>query len=203
MDISVIIPTYNRKHLLCRAIDSVIRQSFSPHEILVVDDGSTDDSQALVQQQYSQIRYIYQDNSGVSTARNRGISEAKKSWLAFLDSDDIWHENKLMIQMGLLMKNPEYKICHTNEIWIKNGQKVNQRKKHQKRGGYIFKYCLPLCVISPSSIIIHRDIIDDIGMFDESLPACEDYDLWLRMCAKYPVAYSNQPLVEKYGGHPD
>ncbi|NNE38778.1 MAG: glycosyltransferase [Gammaproteobacteria bacterium] len=203
MDISVIIPTFNRKHTLCRAIDSVVHQKYRPDEIIVIDDGSTDNTKLQLLQKYPEIKYEYQANRGVSAARNNGISIARNSWIAFLDSDDRWHKNKLNSQLKILTENPEYKICHTNETWIKDGKKINQKKKHQKRGGYIFKYCLPLCVISPSSILIHRDIFDDIGMFDESLPACEDYELWLRMCAKYPLVYISQQLVEKYGGHPD
>ncbi|MCK5479891.1 MAG: glycosyltransferase family 2 protein, partial [Gammaproteobacteria bacterium] len=118
-----------------------------------------------------------------------------------LDSDDCWLPHKLERQQFLLRTNPQAKICHSDEIWIRNGKRVNPMKKHAKRGGYIFKHCLPLCAISPSSVIIRRDIFNEIGLFDESLPACEDYDFWLRICAVYPVLYTDEPLMIKHGGH--
>ncbi len=203
MDISVIIPTYNRKQSLSKAIESVIQQSRPANEIIVIDDGSSDDSKSYISAKYPQIKYVYQSNQGVSAARNRGIEIARNPWLAFLDSDDWWHKNKLKSQASVIKQHPEYKVCHTNETWIRNGSHLNQKKIHKKRGGYIFKYCLPLCVISPSSILLHRDILDDIGMFDETLPACEDYELWLRLSASYPLAYVTQQLVNKNGGHAD
>ncbi len=95
------------------------------------------------------------------------------------------------------------RVCHTDEIWIRNGRRVNARKKHGKKGGWIFQHCLPLCAMSPSSIMIHRDVFTALGGFDERLPACEDYDLWLRITARYPVLFTRQPLIEKYGGHDD
>lgn len=203
MNISVIIPTYNRLDFLSRAIDSVVQQTFTPAEIIIIDDGSTDKTRSIVKKQYPDVNYVYQENKGVSAARNNGIALAKYSWIAFLDSDDRWHRDKLRIQSDVLAACPEYKICHSNEIWIKSGKRINQKKKHQKRGGDIFRHCLPLCVISPSSVLLHRDIFREIGVFDETLPACEDYDLWLRICAKYPILYVKDELVEKYGGHKD
>ncbi|MCP4992198.1 MAG: glycosyltransferase family 2 protein, partial [Gammaproteobacteria bacterium] len=203
MRISVIVPTYNRSQVLGRAIQSVLDQTFPAHEIIVVDDGSTDNTKQLVRDLFPQCRYIEQPNRGVSAARNTGIESATGNWLAFLDSDDEWLPGKLRAQIALLEKNPEVKICHTEEIWIRNGKQVNQMKKHAKSGGHIFQNCLPLCVISPSSVIIHREIFHEIGAFDEELPACEDYDLWLRICASHPVAFVEQPQINKYGGHED
>lgn len=203
MRISVIIPTYNRRELLYRALDSVLSQSYTPDEIIVIDDGSSDNTDKMIAHEYPNIKYIYQPHAGVSSARNHGISISQNPWIAFLDSDDKWHKNKLKIQTLLLTANPEYKICHSNEIWFKHDKKINQHKKHRKQGGYIFIKCLPLCVISPSSVVIHRDIFESIGTFNESLPACEDYDLWIRICSKYPLLYAEEKIVEKYGGHPD
>lgn len=203
MNISVIIPTYNRAHLLARAIESVLTQTFPVQEIIVVDDGSSDNTAEMMAQQFPQCVYIQQTNQGVSAARNRGIEAAAGEWLAFLDSDDEWLESKLEAQHDLLQQHPEIKICHTEEIWIRNGKRVNQMKKHAKSGGYIFQKCLPLCVISPSSVTIHRSLFDEVGNFDEQLPACEDYDLWLRICSTYPVAFVEQPQIRKYGGHDD
>ena len=201
--ISVIIPTYNRAHLLPRALDSILSQSCLPNEIIVVDDGSTDDTSALMTSVYPEIVFIQQSNTGVSCTRNVGIKRASGDWIAFLDSDDEWFPEKLEVQMNALYKNPELKICHTNEIWIRNGTRVNPKKKHEKFGGWIFQKCLPLCCISPSSVIIHKSIFDEVGLFDDSLLVCEDYDLWLRITARNPVLYIEKPLLRKYGGHND
>lgn len=201
--ISVIIPTHNRAHLLPRALDSVLNQTKRAEEIVVVDDGSTDDTSDLIQSNYPEVITLHQSNRGVSAARNRGIREASGEWLAFLDSDDEWLADKLERQMAALGEHPETKVCHTDEIWIRCGRRVNPMKKHAKHGGWIFRKCLALCCISPSSVLIHRSVFSDVGQFDESLPACEDYDLWLRVTARYPVLYLPEKLLVKYGGHED
>ena len=201
--ISVIVPTYNRAQQLPRALDSILCQSCSPKEIIVVDDGSTDETSALMTSEYPEIVFIQQQNTGVSSARNVGIKRASGDWIAFLDSDDEWLPEKLEIQMKALYENPGEKICHTNEIWIRNGKRVNPKKKHEKFGGWIFQKCLPLCCISPSSVIIHKSIFKEIGLFDYSLPVCEDYDLWLRITARNQVLYIEEPFLIKYGGHED
>jgi len=200
---SVIIPTFNRSALLKRALMSVYQQTHSTFEVIIVDDGSTDDTADMIRQEFPDARYYYQLNKGVSRARNKGLDVAKGEWIAFLDSDDEWLPQKLEKQLALLQQNPTEKVCHTEEIWIRNGVRVNQMKKHKKAGGWIFEQCLPLCAMSPSSIVIHRSVFDDIGYFDTSLPACEDYDLWLRMAARYPVLYIEEPQIIKYGGHED
>ena len=203
MHVSVIIPTYNRKHTLKRAIQSVYIQSLPPFEIIVVDDGSNDGTKEWVKQKYPDIKYIYQKNSGVSSARNKGIKIARGDWIALLDSDDEWLPNKLNEQINKIKLNLDVKILHSNEIWIRNGVRVNQMKKHKKFGGYIFEKCLDICRISPSSVMLKKAIFDDIGTFDESLKVCEDYDLWLRITSKYPVCFLDIPLIKKYGGHSD
>lgn len=203
MQISLIIPTYNRCSTLKRALHSVLQQTMRPFEIIIVDDGSTDETASMLKKDFPQLSYITQDNKGVSAARNRGIQQAQGDWVAFLDSDDTWLTEKLAMQACALESVPDIKVCHTEEIWIRNGVRVNAMNKHKKTGGWIFKHCLPLCAMSPSSIIIHRSVFDDIGLFDESFPACEDYDLWLRITAKYPVLFIEQPLINKYGGHDD
>jgi len=181
----------------------VYAQSAAAHEVIVVDDGSTDDTRHLVSSRFADTRYIYQANKGVSSARNAGLRAATGQWIALLDSDDRWQPCKLERQLAALESRPDSQICHTDEIWIRNGRRVNQMNKHAKHGGEIFRHCLPRCVISPSSVVLHRDVFSRIGHFDESLPACEDYDLWLRICAVYPVLYLDEPLVIKYGGHDD
>ena len=201
--IAAVIPTFNRDLVVSRAIDSVMRQTLLPSEIIVVDDGSTDNTANLIAANYPTISYLRTENKGVSAARNLGIRKAKSEWIAFLDSDDEWLPQKLEKQVAYLASEQNYRIAHCEEIWIRNGKRVNQKVKHKKYGGYIFEKCLPLCVISPSAVIIHRELFDELGFFDEKLPACEDYDLWLRICAKYPVLFVGEPLLNKFGGHDD
>lgn len=201
--ISIVIPTFNRISLLKRALESIYKQSNSNYEVIVIDDGSTDKTAEMIAEFFPKVRYFYQANRGVSAARNMGIEQSKGEWLAFLDSDDEWLPEKLAEQKKCITANPKYKICHTEEIWIRDGIRVNQMKKHKKQGGWIFPQCLPLCAMSPSSIMIHHSIFNELGNFDTSLPACEDYDLWLRITAKYPVLYIEEPQIIKYGGHED
>lgn len=203
MNISVIIPTYNRRETLIRALDSVFSQSLQPLDVWVVDDGSTDGTTEMVQQQFPQCRYLYKENSGVSQSRNIGIRESRGEWIALLDSDDEWLPDKLALQVEALAKSPECRLCHTEEIWVRKGIRVNPMKKHAKGGGWIFQQCLPLCVISPSASLIKRSLLDEVGLFDERLPVCEDYDLWLRICSREPVVYVDEPQIIKYGGHED
>jgi glycosyltransferase involved in cell wall biosynthesis len=200
--VSVIIPVHNRAHCIERALQSVLQQSMPPDQIILVDDGSTD-ALASVVAQYPAVELIQQAHAGVSAARNCGIAAARHEWIALLDSDDTWQPQKLERQLEALHSNPEYKLCHTDEIWIRNGVRVNQMKKHQKAGGWIFEKCLPLCAISPSASLIHRSLFAEVGLFDETLPACEDYDLWLRISARYPVLFVDEMLTVKYGGHDD
>ena len=203
MKISVVIPTYNRIALVERAIDSVLRQSIKPFDIIVVDDGSDDGTSEMIQKKYRSINLVQQQNSGVSAARNNGIKHAKGDWISLLDSDDEWTEKKLENQVNRLIKNPDYHFCHTNEIWIRNGVRVNQKKRHQKYGGYIFDKCLDICRISPSSTLFKKNILEHVGWFDTQLPVCEDYDLWLRITADYKILFVDELLIIKYGGHTD
>ncbi len=203
MDVSVVVPTYNRAGVLGRALDSVFSQTRQPEQVIVVDDGSTDGTSEVINRDYPLVTCVRQTNAGVSAARNRGIAEANSEWIAFLDSDDEWKPGKLERQLDALRQNPSFHICHTNEIWIRNGRRVNEGKRHAKSGGWIFQRCLPLCVISPSSVIVRRALLEELGGFDESLPVCEDYDMWLRICSRHPILFLEEPLVVKHGGHDD
>jgi glycosyltransferase involved in cell wall biosynthesis len=200
--ISIIIPTFNRAHTLRRCLDSVIKQSFKDYEIILVDDGSTDET-ALIAKDYQNLRYLYQKNQGVSSARNLAIKEASFDWIALLDSDDQWQPKKLSNQVEFLKFNPDLLWCHSEEIWLRNGIRVNQMKKHQKSGGDQFERSCELCVISPSAVLFHRKLILEFGDFREDFPVCEDYDLWLKFSSKYPIGFINKPLVTKFGGHED
>ena len=202
-NISVVIPTYNRRRTIGRSIDSVLNQTLFPSEIIVVDDGSTDGTSDYIQSNFPSIKLLSQPNKGVSAARNMGIKSADANWIALLDSDDEWFSQKLEKQVLALSQNPDVKFCHTEEIWFRNGVHVNQMKKHQKYGGHIFSKCLDICRISPSSVLFHQSLLDDVGYFDKDLKVCEDYDLWLRITAKFPVLYIDETLIIKYGGHED
>lgn len=201
--VSVVIPTYNRSAFLRDAIDSVLCQQGAAFELIVVDDGSSDDTQKLVESYGPALRYVHQPNAGVSAARNKGVSLAEGEWLAFLDSDDFWLPGKLRFQLAYLAANPALKLCQTEELWIRNGARLNPRKYHAKPAGYCFPQLLERCLVSPSAVMIHRDVFADVGLFDEALPACEDYDLWLRIGCRYPIGLLPQALIVKRGGHPD
>lgn len=203
MNVSVVIPCFNRIKTLSRSIDSVVNQTYKPSEIIIIDDGSTDGTRDFIIKSYPNIKYFFQPKKGVSSARNKGIRESSSDWVAFLDSDDEWLPQKLEKQINQLGKHSEIFISHTNEIWIRNGVRVNQMKKHQKYGGYIFDKCLDICRISPSSVLIHKKVLKDVGVFDETLQVCEDYDLWLRITSKYSVLFEKELLIVKYGGHKD
>ena len=201
--VSVIIPSLNRAQVLPRAIDSVLAQTRQAAEIILVDDGSCDGTSALLKREYPGVKLLIQENQGVSAARNAGVFQSSGEWLTFLDSDDEWLPEKLANQLACARINPHINLIHSNEIWIRGGVRVNPMRKHRKSGGQIFADCLPRCVISPSAVMISRALFDRVGGFDVDLPACEDYDLWLRVCYQYEVAYIERPLIKKYGGHED
>ena len=201
--VSVVIPTYNRAHVVGEAIDSVLSQTYDNLELIVVDDGSQDGTREFVASYGAQLTYLHQVHRGVSAARNRGIERARGHYLAFLDSDDLWLKEKLFLQMEYMKLHPEARICYTDEIWIRKGVRVNPMKKHRKYSGMIFERCLPLCIVSPSSVLINRQLLDEVGVFDETLEVCEDYDLWLRISSRYPIHFIEKPLIVKRGGHED
>jgi len=201
--VSIIIPTYNRGWIIKEAIESVLAQDFIDFELIVVDDGSTDNTSEILHSYREDITVLRQNNKGVSAARNRGLSEASGRFIAFLDSDDLWLPQKLSRQVDFFNSNPDAMICQTEEIWVRNGVRVNPKKRHKKLSGMIFERSLALCLVSPSAVMIKRRLFDEIGVFDETLPACEDYDLWLRISCRHPVFLIDTPLIIKRGGHSD
>ena len=206
MQVSAVIPTFNRAGTLLRAVRSIFAQTETSFEVLIVDDGSTDETRFLAERlskEKPEVHYLLQSNRGPSAARNIGIKQAHAPYLAFLDSDDEWLGGKLRAQLEFFEKNPDFLICQTEEIWIRNGTRVNPMKKHKKFGGFIFEKCLPFSIVSPSCVMMKREFLNRVGLFDETLPACEDYDLWLRTSARFPIGLIEKPHVVKYGGHSD
>ena len=201
--VSVIIPTYNRAHVLERALDSVLVQDYKPIEIIVVDDGSTDDTTKVLDRYEGKIRVLTQTNKGVSAARNLGIRESCGRFIALLDSDDAWTSDKVRRQIDFFKANPDVLICQTEEIWIRNGKRVNPKFKHKKPSGMIFEPSLKLCLVSPSAVMIEKSLFNIKGMFNEDFPVCEDYDLWLRIALDTPIYLIDKPCTIKYGGHED
>jgi len=199
--VSVIIPTFNRGYCLEESIRSVLQQSFVDFELIVVDDGSTDNTSELVAR-FPAVKLIrLEKNRGVSFARNRGMVEAQGDCIAFLDSDDLWEKDKLASQVKWIER--DFHVVYTDEIWIRNGVRVNPMNKHRKYSGDIFRYCLPLCIVSPSSVLLRAEVLREVGGFDESMPVCEDYDLWLRIAKHYPFHFIAEKLIVKRGGHED
>ena len=201
--VSVIIPTYNRGWILQEAIDSVLEQDFHDYELIVVDDGSVDNTPTILKAYKNEITVLRQANQGVSAARNSGIKAATGRLISFLDSDDLWLPRKLSTQVKFFNDHPQAVITQTQERWIRNGVRVNPKKRHHKFSGMIFERSLALCLVSPSAVMIKKSLFNTVGIFDESLPACEDYDLWLRISCRYPVHLIETPLIIKRGGHDD
>ncbi len=201
--ISVIIPTYNRVFFLEKAVNSVLKQSFDDFELIIVDDGSKDGTNELVRSfNDARIRYYYQENKGVSSARNKGLDKSRNATIAFLDSDDCWKEEKLERQFKFMEGN-SCLISHTQEIWYRRGKILNQKKKHRKGSGDLFLNSLKICSIGISTVMMRKSIFESVGYFDENLTACEDYDLWLRISSRFPVFLLDEELTVKDGGRPD
>jgi len=201
--VSVIIPTYNRAGIIEEAVDSVLAQDYKDFELIIVDDGSQDNTSEVMARYGNEVRVLFQENKGVSAARNRGITEASGKLIAFLDSDDLWLPQKLSTQVEFFSQRPDALICQTEEVWVRNGIRVNPKQRHKKPSGMIFEPSLKLCLVSPSAVMIRQDLLDTTGNFDENLPACEDYDLWLRISCRFPVYLIEEPLIIKRGGRDD
>ncbi|MDP8259051.1 MAG: glycosyltransferase [Candidatus Aadella gelida] len=201
---TVIIPSYNRESFLKISIDSVLSQTCSAFELIVVDDGSTDSTHSLLSSYHdNRLICIHQANKGVSSARNRALEIAKGQFVAFLDSDDRWLENKLERAKSFIEEFPSISVFHTEEVWYRHGKILSQLKKHKKPTGHIYQLALPLCCIGTSTVVINKKVFSDVGFFDEDMEACEDYDLWLRITNKYEVKLIPEALTIKDGGRVD
>jgi GT2 family glycosyltransferase len=201
--VSVVIPTYNRWAMVGEAVESVLAQSCRSFELIVVDDGSTDRTRGELSRWGAALQLISQPRKGVAAARNLGVSMAVGRYIAFLDSDDIWLSKKLEIQTAFMEENPGDEICQTEELWLRHGLRVNPKAKHRKTSGDIFRRSLELCLVSPSAVMMTKDLFVAAGGFDETFPVCEDYDLWLRIAVARPVPLVPAALVIKRGGHAD
>jgi glycosyltransferase involved in cell wall biosynthesis len=201
--VSVIIPTFNRANWLAESVGSVLAQTYPRLELIVVDDGSTDHTAEVVQALDPGLTYVRVTHRGVSAARNVGAAMSHGTLIAFLDSDDTWQPDKVAAQVDVFQLQPDVEVCYTDEIWIRHGVRVNPKHIHRKYTGWLFEPSLPRCMISPSSIMLRRRLWHRLGGFDERLPACEDYGLWLRMTVRVPVTLIPAPLMVKRGGHAD
>ncbi len=201
--VSVVIPTYNRRALVDEAVGSVLAQSYNNFELIVIDDGSDDGTADHLARYGSCLRLISRRRSGVAAARNYGVSVAKARYLAFLDSDDLWMPNKLEVQVAFMGQHSGAQICQTDEIWIRNRVRVNPKTKHKKPSGDVFRRSLDLCLVSPSAVMMTKQLFNQVGGFDESFPVCEDYDLWLRIAVDHAIPLVPRALVIKRGGHRD
>ncbi|MGH7852434.1 MAG: glycosyltransferase family 2 protein [Candidatus Binatia bacterium] len=201
--VSVIIPTFNRWPMVGEAVESVLSQSFADFELIVVDDGSTDGTTSELARLGSRVRILSTPRRGVSAARNAGVGRSEGRYIAFLDSDDLWRPGKLARQTAFMDARPDVQICQTEEIWIRNGVRVNPKAVHRKPSGDVFLRSLDLCLVSPSAVMMRRELFQRHGGFDETFPVCEDYDLWLRIAAELPIPLIPAALVVKRGGHAD
>ncbi len=219
-DVSVVIPTFNRAHLVARAVESVLAQTRPVREIIVVDDGSTDNTRDVIQRYVPKVRYLYQENAGVASARNLGIGRANGEWIAFVDSDDEWYPHKISVQCEILDRHPQLRWCACNFDMI-NASGCHVRRVSYRSRAQLWRHgFLPSALeaarrdtpLSSSGMLIHRSVFRKVGLFDTSLPRAEDNDLWWRIGVYYPsIGYCpdacercsvNAPHSLSIGGNP-
>ena len=201
--ISLVIPTYNRQEQLRRALESVRLGTLQPNAIIVVDDGSTDNTVSYLAQLPHVLTIAHPVNLGVSAARNSGIRVAKTPWIVLLDSDDWWLPNHLECISRHIATHSDCQIVQTRERWYRGGRRVNPKARHIPPAGEIFEASLELCLISSSAVAFKKALYETVGGYDERMPACEDYDLWLRMTRLCHVDLIDIETIEKEGGQAD
>jgi glycosyltransferase involved in cell wall biosynthesis len=206
--ISVIIPTYNRANLIEKAIKSVLKQTYQDFEIIIVDDGSTDNTEEIIRGfKDKRVKYIkkYKKNRGISVARNIGIKIARGKYIAFLDSDDEWFPEKLNKQIKILQDgSPELGVVYSISCYIdESGKNINKLRNSKKVEGYIYEDLLGKNYVgTPSTVLIRKECFHQVGLFDDLLNAQEDWDMWIRIAKYYRFALIKIPLV-KYRLHPN
>ena len=191
--VSVIIPTYNRRTLLLEALHSVFAQTHRDYEVIVVDDGSTDQTQEALQPLLERLRYISKPNGGEASARNRGIQEAQGGYVAFLDSDDLWEPKFLEVTTDYLGRYPDLGLVSTAWWTIPKGRREPRVRKPVLHGD-LFPLLMHQSFISASAVVARRDCFQRVGLFNESLEQAADYEMWLRIAHAYPIAFLNIPL---------
>lgn len=194
--VSVVIPTYNSARYVTAAVESVIMQTFRDVEIIVVDDGSTDNTREVIKHYGAPVRYLYQKNDGVATARNHGIAESRGRYIGFLDADDTWLPRKLERQLAALSEHPEYRLCYSAHTLADSELvplSVGQSKRYGNaledlllRGNVIGSICTVLC---------ERELFAHVGVFDPELSQCADWDMWVRLATLTEFLYLDEPLV--------
>jgi len=194
--VSVVIPAYNAAPFVGAALDSVLAQTEPVGEVLVVDDGSTDETAALVESYGPQVRLIRQANAGVSAARNRGIREARGDWVAFLDADDTWLPGKVAAQTAALRAAPERAMCYSAFQVVDEALRPLRIEWSDRRGPALEDLLLRGNVVgSVCTVMARRDLLAGLGGFDPALSYCADWDLWVRMAARTEFLYLPEPLV--------
>jgi glycosyltransferase involved in cell wall biosynthesis len=203
--ISAIIPSYNSARFVPQAVQSVLEQTYSPVEVIVVDDGSTDNTRECLVPYKDRIRYIYQSNGGLSKARNHGINEAQGDLIAFLDADDQWLPEKLQKQWECLRENPDTPFVHTDlyRLYEPSGSIVHKYRDRKRFSGYCYNEFFWGNAVIPSTVLVTRQCLEEIGQFDEEIrgASTQDLDLWIRIARCFPLSYLDEPLV-LYREHP-
>lgn len=196
--VTVVLPAYNAASFIVDAIDSLLNQTYKDIEIIIIDDGSTDTTEKIVSG-YKDIKYIRQKNSGVASARNRGILEATGKYIAFIDADDLWLPEKTSIQIDYL-RQTGFKWCYCDSYfsWFGKNEVIGNLSNTQGifQGNILIPYISNKFEIPLPSTVIERDVFQSVGLFDESLRTEEHTDLWSRIAIKYPIGYIDQPLVQ-------
>lgn len=197
--VSVVIPTYNSSVSLREAIESVLAQTYKDFEIIVIDDGSTDDTEAVVRSLGNRVGYFKQENQGAGAARNAGIKRSRGEYIAFLDADDLWGAGKLDQQIPLLEHDPQLGLVYSDWAVVSSDGVIEQSylQKVPSASGYVFDKLVQWGFILTSGVVVRRTCLDDVGDFDNSLSIAQDYDLWLRICYRWKVALVEKPLVTK------
>jgi len=188
--VSVIMPTYNRAEFIGKAIDSVLAQDYKHLELIIIDDGSTDDTKEIVESYLSdKILYYYQDNSGQSVARNNGINHANGKYIAFLDSDNIYNPGKISTQVAFLNENSEYQVIYGDDEFIDENGNTFSTKNMQRYSGFIYDKLLINNIISHNTVMARKYCFEEMGGFNEFLSVADDYELWLRFSTRYRFYY--------------